>query len=392
MSYKSFEIIDYTEKSIAVFGDTKSIKDDLKALGGRFNSRLNYNGEKVAGWIFPIHLRNEIEALLEISDKSTDSEITLEIDKNEKHHHSDVSDLPKSVKLLCKLQGNDVIFGNMFVNALSDYNAFPIPLYKNVLKILIREGYLNIFESKDKWNRTYQQTINNVCYNFGWSDSIVRYIFDSIAYGVNYLRKKPIYSSGDNVSLKDTFPNEKTFLDNNKIKPAKDGKHLTFKGVEINGSLYNMRIQLKKKGFTFVDKDENFLYLEGDFAGFSNCEIVVASSPYINLVFGITVYLPQQSQWDDLKSEYLHCKELFTKKYGNPQSYEYFISPYEEGDDFEMTAVLSDKCVFASVFETPLGEILVHISNDGRVIFYYKDGYNSSLDSEARSIQADLDI
>ena len=34
------EIIDYSEKAIAVIGDTKPIKDQLKELGGRFNSRL----------------------------------------------------------------------------------------------------------------------------------------------------------------------------------------------------------------------------------------------------------------------------------------------------------------------------------------------------------------
>jgi hypothetical protein len=46
------EIVDYSEKAIAVFGDTKPMKDKLKALGGRFNPFLNNNGEKMAGWIF----------------------------------------------------------------------------------------------------------------------------------------------------------------------------------------------------------------------------------------------------------------------------------------------------------------------------------------------------
>lgn len=46
-------LVEYSEKAIAVFGDTKSIKDELKAMGGRFNSRLTFNGQKLAGWIFP---------------------------------------------------------------------------------------------------------------------------------------------------------------------------------------------------------------------------------------------------------------------------------------------------------------------------------------------------
>jgi hypothetical protein len=42
------QIIDYSEKAIAVIGDTKPIKDKLKSLGGKFNFRLSCG----AGWIF----------------------------------------------------------------------------------------------------------------------------------------------------------------------------------------------------------------------------------------------------------------------------------------------------------------------------------------------------
>ena len=42
------EIIDYSEKAFAIIGDTKPIKDTLKALGGNFNGRLSCG----AGWIF----------------------------------------------------------------------------------------------------------------------------------------------------------------------------------------------------------------------------------------------------------------------------------------------------------------------------------------------------
>lgn len=49
----SCTLVEYSEKALAVFGDTKSIKEELKAMGGRFNCRLTHNGEKVAGWVFP---------------------------------------------------------------------------------------------------------------------------------------------------------------------------------------------------------------------------------------------------------------------------------------------------------------------------------------------------
>lgn len=45
---KGVQIIDYSEKAIAIVGETKAIKETLKTLGGRFNSHLSCG----AGWIF----------------------------------------------------------------------------------------------------------------------------------------------------------------------------------------------------------------------------------------------------------------------------------------------------------------------------------------------------
>ena len=45
---KGLQIIDYSEKAIAVVGETRAIKETLKTLGGRFNSHLSCG----AGWIF----------------------------------------------------------------------------------------------------------------------------------------------------------------------------------------------------------------------------------------------------------------------------------------------------------------------------------------------------
>lgn len=46
-------MVEYSAKAVAVFGNTKPIRDELKAMGGRFNSHLTFNGKKIAGWIFP---------------------------------------------------------------------------------------------------------------------------------------------------------------------------------------------------------------------------------------------------------------------------------------------------------------------------------------------------
>ena len=52
LSALNLEIVEYSEKAIAVFGDTKPIKDILKNLNGLFRANLTYNGERRAGWIY----------------------------------------------------------------------------------------------------------------------------------------------------------------------------------------------------------------------------------------------------------------------------------------------------------------------------------------------------
>lgn len=54
------QVIAYGEKAIAVIGDTKPIKDVLKAAGGRFNFRLSCG----AGWVFPKSKLDDVKSLL----------------------------------------------------------------------------------------------------------------------------------------------------------------------------------------------------------------------------------------------------------------------------------------------------------------------------------------
>ena len=64
-----FTIVDYSEKSVAIFGDTKAIKEQLAALGGRFNKYLTQNGQKSAGWVFPISKEPELRQLVNLNHK-----------------------------------------------------------------------------------------------------------------------------------------------------------------------------------------------------------------------------------------------------------------------------------------------------------------------------------
>ena len=46
-------IFDYSDKALAVIGNTFPIKTELKNLGASFNKSLNIENNKVPGWIVP---------------------------------------------------------------------------------------------------------------------------------------------------------------------------------------------------------------------------------------------------------------------------------------------------------------------------------------------------
>ncbi len=63
-----FILVEYSDKAIALFGDTKPIKDRLSDLGGRFNCRLNYDGQKRAGWIFQKAKEAQVRELIGMAE------------------------------------------------------------------------------------------------------------------------------------------------------------------------------------------------------------------------------------------------------------------------------------------------------------------------------------
>jgi hypothetical protein len=61
------EVIKYSERAIALKGEgTKQIKDQLKALGGKFNRYLKSDNGQFAGWIFSVKRQNEVTELLKM--------------------------------------------------------------------------------------------------------------------------------------------------------------------------------------------------------------------------------------------------------------------------------------------------------------------------------------
>ncbi|MDR1120681.1 MAG: fusion protein [Dysgonamonadaceae bacterium] len=62
-----YTIVDYSEKSVAIFGDTRAIKEQLSTLGGRFNKFLTLKGKKCAGWIFQKNKEDDLRKLVNLN-------------------------------------------------------------------------------------------------------------------------------------------------------------------------------------------------------------------------------------------------------------------------------------------------------------------------------------
>lgn len=100
-------IIDYSEKAIAVIGDTKPIKDKLKSLGGSFNPRLSCG----AGWIFPKRKLDEITAALNNDGEETAEHV--EASQNIEQARAGIKD---EVKKMIELFADIDIKNNGFVS------------------------------------------------------------------------------------------------------------------------------------------------------------------------------------------------------------------------------------------------------------------------------------
>jgi len=62
----ALELVMYSERSFAIFGDTKPIKDQLEGLFGKFNRYLKKDGVATPGFIFSIGRLEAVRKALNI--------------------------------------------------------------------------------------------------------------------------------------------------------------------------------------------------------------------------------------------------------------------------------------------------------------------------------------
>src|SRR5690606_12654591 len=77
-------------------------------------------------------------------------------------------------------------------------------------------------------------------------------------------------------------------------------KHLSFKGVPLDGTLDQYVLKMKQNGFTHVSTKDGVAMLQGDFAGYKDCFVGVSTLKQKDLVHKIAVVFPERETWSTL--------------------------------------------------------------------------------------------
>lgn len=150
---------------------------------------------------------------------------------------------------------------------------------------------------------------------------------------------------------------------------AQTSEHLTFKGVPIDGTLDEYVSKMKKSGFTHTGTNDGIAFLNGDFAGYKDCTVGVATLKQKDLVNHILVQFPEGKTWSILSGYYFDLKQKLTEKYGKPYGVveefdvESFQLPLDDND--KMHQVKMGNCKYYSFWEMDKGRIILSINHSG---------------------------
>ncbi len=273
-------------------------------------------------------------------------------------------DLQQAIGHITDSNGKSAFKKNNILEILENYGAFDeSKAFKFIFKTIISEGVMDILISG---NSNSDEIVSILSDNYGFEKEVAKSVVIQILNGLN--------------------TNE---ANNAKVD---EGAHMTFKGVPICGHVDALRQKLEELGYAFTGYFENGVMLNGEFAGKSGCEIYIIGSICTQQAWKIIVYFPEHKNWYALKNEYFEYKERFMKKYGIPDSFEYFEDPYEEGDGYELSALYNEKCSFKSFFKTDKGYITVSMASSSCVSIDYEDSISADLAATEKESKANFDI
>lgn len=152
-----------------------------------------------------------------------------------------------------------------------------------------------------------------------------------------------------------------------------------FLGIKPSGSKDYTVNQFKAKGFYVATSAGNVVGLKGKLNG-QMIELNIVYTPITKTVCKFSIYMPEQTSFYYLKEEYEKYVDVFQTKYGIPTSkYEYFVSPYYDGDGYELQAVAMEKAIFSTYWFGNTMNLSVNISEWKQVNIVYENVANMTL-------------
>ena len=177
---------------------------------------------------------------------------------------------------------------------------------------------------------------------------------------------------------------------------SQTSEHLTFKGVPIDGTLEQYVAKMKQNGFKHLVTENGIAILNGDFAGYKDCNIGVSTLKNQDLVYKIAVMFANKETWSTLSGNYFDLKKMLTEKYGTPaEIVEKFDGPsysQPKDDDDKMYKVKFDNCKYYSIFQTEKGNIELSIDHSGVSHCFVKLAYFDKTNNEIIKSKAKDDL
>lgn len=154
-----------------------------------------------------------------------------------------------------------------------------------------------------------------------------------------------------------------------------------FLGIKVEGTRQECINKFKAKGYVVIGTPSNTAISMRGKAGGNDVDLVIVNTPTSKKVWKFAVFLPERTTWDRLKSDYEYYVELFTNKIGNPTDiYRNFVSPYYEGDGYEMSAVGIEKCNYIAFWDG----IYIEITKWKQVSVCYENKVNAEISKKEK--------
>lgn len=115
-----------------------------------------------------------------------------------------------------------------------------------------------------------------------------------------------------------------------------------------------------------------------------NDSYIVLNYSIDNQISSVVVFFEECDTWNELKSQYTWCVDMYTEKYGTPLFETQSFSSYKnDKNGLAMSAVKDNECDYRTIWEVPNGMIYINISSNASVVILYSDDFSRKNNRES---------